>query len=66
MELVFGVVGVVGVGETDSTRLAAELGLTPGTVTGVRTGLEKQGLVTNRPDPSDGRRRVIAQRPIGR
>lgn len=42
-------------GEMDATRLANEVGLTPGTVTGVRKGLEKQGLVENRRGEDDGR-----------
>ncbi|MCB0991273.1 MAG: MarR family transcriptional regulator [Acidimicrobiales bacterium] len=47
-------------GEMDSSRLAAELGITQGTVTGVRKGLEKQGLVRSGADPTDGRRRTIS------
>ena len=42
-------------GEMDATRLANEVGLTPGTVTGVRKGLEKQGLITTRKGEDDGR-----------
>lgn len=47
-------------GEMDSSRLAAELGLTLGTLTGVRKGLEVQGLVVSRRDAVDGRRRQIS------
>ncbi|MEM9131434.1 MAG: MarR family transcriptional regulator [Actinomycetota bacterium] len=47
-------------GEMDSSRLAAELGLTLGTVTGVRKGLEANGLAACRTDPDDGRRRLIS------
>lgn len=42
-------------GEMDATRLANEVGLTPGTVTGVRKGLEKQGLIETRKGEQDGR-----------
>lgn len=42
-------------GEMDATRLANEVGLTPGTVTGVRKGLEKQGLIETRKGQDDGR-----------
>ncbi len=42
-------------GEMDATRLANEVGLTPGTVTGVRKGLEKQGLIETRKGEHDGR-----------
>ena len=47
-------------GEMPSSRLAAELGMTLGTLTGVRKGLEREGLVTGRVDPDDARRRLIA------
>lgn len=47
-------------GEMGSTRLASELGLTMGTLTGVRKGLEAQSLVETRPDSDDGRRRLIS------
>lgn len=42
-------------GEMDATRLANEVGITPGTMTGVRKGLEKQGFIENRKGESDGR-----------
>ncbi|MEM8923693.1 MAG: MarR family transcriptional regulator [Actinomycetota bacterium] len=47
-------------GEMPSSRLAAELGLTPGTLTGVRTGLQEAGLVTSRSDADDGRRKLVS------
>lgn len=47
-------------GEMGSTRLAGELGLTMGTLTGVRKGLEAQHLVSTRTDAADGRRRLIS------
>lgn len=63
----FGVMWVLWVwGEMDSSRLAGELGLTLGTLTGVRTGLEGQGLVTVRRDPDDGRRRNVSLTDTGR
>ena len=43
-------------GEMDATRLASEVGLTPGTVTGVRKGLEKQGWIETRRGTNDGRK----------
>lgn len=46
-------------GEMDATRLAHEVGLTPGTVTGVRKGLEKQGLVETRRADDDARRVLV-------
>jgi DNA-binding MarR family transcriptional regulator len=42
-------------GEMDATRLANEVGLSPGTVTGVRKGLEKQGFIETRRGEDDGR-----------
>lgn len=47
-------------GPMDSSRLAAELGITQGTVTGVRRGLENQGLLCTGTDPDDLRRRTIS------
>lgn len=47
-------------GEMDSSRLAAEIGLTPGTLTGVRKGLEAQDLVATARDTVDGRRVLIS------
>lgn len=52
-------------GEMGSSRLAAELGLTLGTLTGVRKGLEAQGLVSTRPGADDARRRMISLTPAG-
>lgn len=52
-------------GEMDSTRLAAEVGLTPGTVTGVRKGLENQEWITSRRGPTDGRQVMISLTPEG-
>jgi DNA-binding MarR family transcriptional regulator len=46
-------------GEMDATQLASEVALTPGTVTGVRKGLERQGYVESRRDPNDGRRVMV-------
>lgn len=43
-------------GEMDATQLANEVGLTPGTVTGVRKGLEKQGMIQTRRGDADGRK----------
>ncbi len=42
-------------GEMDSSRLAGEVGLTLGTLTGVRKTLEARGLVDRSEDPTDGR-----------
>lgn len=52
-------------GEMDATRLANEVGLTPGTVTGVRKGLEKQGLIETRKGQDDGRMVFIKLSPSG-
>lgn len=46
-------------GEMDSTRLAAEVGLTPGTITGVRKGLERDGWLESRRGDDDGRRVMV-------
>ena len=46
-------------GEMDATRLANEVGLTPGTVTGVRKGLETQGLIQTRRAEDDARRVLV-------
>lgn len=46
-------------GEMDSTRLAAEVGLTPGTITGVRKGLERDGWIESRRGQDDGRRVMV-------
>lgn len=46
-------------GEMDSTQLAGEVGLTPGTVTGVRKGLEQQGWIAARRGEDDGRKVMI-------
>ena len=52
-------------GEMDSSRLAAEVGLTPGTLTGVRNNLESQGWVQSRRDADDGRRVQVSLTPSG-
>ncbi len=52
-------------GEMDSSRLAAELGLTLGTLTGVRKGLETQGLVKIRRTNRDRRRMHTSLTPEG-
>ncbi len=52
-------------GRMDSTRLAGELGLTAGSLTGIRRGLEKQGLVSVSRDPDDGRRMQTILTPAG-
>jgi DNA-binding MarR family transcriptional regulator len=46
--------------EMDPSQLAAEIGLTMGTLTGVRKGLETQGLIATTRDPDDGRRLQVA------
>jgi len=52
-------------GEMDATRLANEVGLTPGTVTGVRKGLEKQGFIETRRGETDGRVVLVRLTPAG-
>lgn len=47
-------------GEMESARLAAEVGLTPGTITGVRKGLERDGWVRSRRGEADGRQVLVS------
>ncbi len=46
-------------GEQESHRLAAEVGITPGTLSGVVDTLERRGLVRRRPHRTDGRRVLV-------
>lgn len=46
-------------GEMDSSRLSAEVGLTPGTVTGVRKSLERDGWVRSHRGEDDARRVMV-------
>jgi MarR family transcriptional regulator, organic hydroperoxide resistance regulator len=53
-------------GDLESRRLAAECGVTKGTLTGVITTLERRGLVGRRGDPYDGRLVIVALTNDGR
>jgi DNA-binding MarR family transcriptional regulator len=53
-------------GAKESHELAAEAGITGGTLTGVLTTLEKRGLAKRSPHPTDGRRVVVTPTPKGR
>jgi DNA-binding MarR family transcriptional regulator len=46
-------------GPLESRQLAAEVGITKGTLTGVVNTLERRGLCTREPHPSDGRLVVV-------
>jgi DNA-binding MarR family transcriptional regulator len=46
-------------GEQESHRLAAEVGVTPGTLSGVVDTLERRGLVVRRGHRTDGRRVLV-------
>ena len=52
-------------GERPANELATEAGITPGTLTGVLTTLERRGLVRRRQHPTDGRRLLIRPTPAG-
>ncbi len=47
-------------GETSSHRLAEVLGISPATLSGMVDRLEAAGMATRRPDPRDGRVRLVA------
>lgn len=53
-------------GEARQSRLVAELGLDPSTVTKMLQRLERQGLVERRADPGDRRASVVAVTASGR
>jgi DNA-binding MarR family transcriptional regulator len=53
-------------GPRESHELAVEAGITPGTLTGVLTTLERRGLARRRPHPTDGRRVVVSATAKGR
>ena len=46
-------------GEKSPSRLAADLGVSRATVTGLVDGLEQEGLVARRPSAEDGRGAVV-------
>lgn len=52
-------------GELESRHLAAEAGITKGTLTGVVSTLERRRLVARRPHPSDRRQVLVACTPSG-
>lgn len=52
-------------GEQETRHLAAETGVTKGTLTGVLKTLERRGFVRRVPHPVDGRRVVVHLEPSG-
>lgn len=52
-------------GEQETRHLAAEAGVTKGTLTGVLKTLEKRGLVRRHPHQSDGRLVLVRLEPAG-
>lgn len=52
-------------GEQETRHLAAEAGVTKGTLTGVLKTLEGRGFVRRHPHPEDGRLVVVRLRPAG-
>ena len=52
-------------GETSSHRLAEVLGISPATLSGIVDRLEAAGMASRRPDPQDGRVRLVAATPRG-
>ncbi len=53
-------------GDQETRHLAAEAGVTKGTLTGVLKTLEARGFVHRRPHPGDGRLVVVHLEPAGR
>lgn len=53
-------------GEQETRHLAAEAGVTKGTLTGVLKTLERRGFVLRHPHPVDGRLVVVRLEPAGR
>jgi len=53
-------------GARESHELATEAGITPGTLTGVLTTLERREFISRAPHPSDGRRVVVTPTRAGR
>ena len=52
-------------GAQESSQLAHEAGITPGTLTGVLKTLEKRGLARREPHPADKRRVIVATTKAG-
>jgi DNA-binding MarR family transcriptional regulator/GNAT superfamily N-acetyltransferase len=59
------VLNAIGHGRADITQLRDYLGLDSGLLSRLLRGLEDEGLVQIRPDPSDGRRRLLVLTPAG-
>ncbi len=53
-------------GEREPRQLAAEAGISPGTLTGVLHTLERKGLARRKPHRTDGRRLLVAPTAKGR
>lgn len=54
------VLNAIGHGRTDLTQMRDYLSLDSGLMSRLLRGLEDEGLVQTRPDPQDGRRRILA------
>lgn len=52
-------------GELETRHVAAEAGISKGTLTGVAGTLERRGLITRRIHPADARRVLLAMSPSG-
>ena len=52
--------------DVEARHVAAEAGISKGTLTGVASTLEKRGLLTRRTHPQDGRRVLLALTPKGK
>jgi MarR family transcriptional regulator, organic hydroperoxide resistance regulator len=52
--------------DVEARHVAAEAGISKGTLTGVAGTLEKRGLLTRRTHPQDGRRVLLALTPKGK
>lgn len=52
-------------GEIETRHVAAEAGISKGTLTGVAGTLERRGLITRRMHPADARRVLLAMSPAG-
>lgn len=52
-------------GDIETRHVAAEAGISKGTLTGVATTLENRGLLVRSPHPDDGRRVLVSLTPAG-
>ncbi|WP_417580167.1 bifunctional helix-turn-helix transcriptional regulator/GNAT family N-acetyltransferase [Pelagibacterium sp.] len=59
------VLNAIGHGRSNITQLRDYLGLDSGLMSRLLRGLEDEGLIETRPDPQDGRRRLLVLTPAG-